>query len=300
MKKLKHMCKGFSAVLLVILLEILMVVPVYASEVTGAADVTQAASASGTPAAKELDLNGKYHAALGIQTCDTLWIGRWGYYDAGINPQFGTDKYSVLFSGSDSAKNYKEYPGTFTDATIEGNGTYTVSLKGADFADEKDVSQLHIATDIPDNDKIKFSNVTVKVNDNTLATYDEGYIETEKKYLAGGMVALTINHWRQPLEDLNTGKGLTLSDNGGVVCLTGSGNDNIEITFTVSGFAYDNKATAVSAVPTVAAADNNATDSTADTKTSNSSMVVVIIVVAVVVVVAAVGAIIAVNKKKKK
>jgi hypothetical protein len=198
-----------------------------------------------------------------------IWIGRWGYFAESINPAFGTDKNAVLFSGSETAGNYTEYTGTFTDAVLEGNGTYTVALTDADFAGEVSISQLHVATDIPMNDQIKFTDVKVKVNNKTVLKFDEGYMETDNKYNEGGMVLLTINHWRKPLEEIVMGNGMAVSGNG-AECLTGSGKDNIEITFTVSGFAYDKvepTAAAVSAAPTAAAsdtADTAAAQTTAD------------------------------------
>ena len=73
--------------------------------------------------------------------------------------------------------------GTFTDAEIAGNGTYTLKLEGADFQGETAISQLHIATDIPLNDKIKFTNVKAKVDGREVTSFDEGVPENEEPYL---------------------------------------------------------------------------------------------------------------------
>jgi hypothetical protein len=255
-------------------------------------------------------LNGTYHATLGIQTCNTLWIGRWGYFDASINPALGTDKNDVLFSGSETKGDYAEYAGTFQDAVIEGNGTYTVSLTDADFAGETTISQMHIATDIPVSDEIRFSDVSVKINGRTQITFDEGYIETDQKYLSGGMVILTMNHWRKPLEDLVVSNGFSVVGSG-IDWVSGNGGDNVEVTFTVSGFAYDKpeaaEAETVSITPAAAAPDNGKADMAAETAaqadntTENRPVIYVIIGAAAAVVIAAAAiAVIIVFRKKKR
>lgn len=320
MRKLKNMCRYLSVLLIVAMLDISMVGPAFAAEVTGAVEEKAA-----------VDLNGTYHATLGVQTCTMLWISRWGYYDEIINPAFGTDKNAILNSGSEKTKNYVEYAGTFNDATIEGNGTYTVSLTGADFAEEVLFGQMHIATDIPVCDEITFSNIIVKINNRTLISFDEAFMESEKKYLAGGMVILAMNHWRKPLEDMLIEKGLSVTGNG-VECLIGGGDDTIELTFTVSGFAYDKVeevvAETVSVTPTVAALNNEKTDAETDTETDaetvaeadaetvaetdaetvaetvaeadeESGSLLIIIIVVGLVVIAAVTAAVAISKKKK-
>lgn len=301
---MKKISKLISAMFMVAALNVSMVSPAFATEVTGGAtDVTAAATdvtaAVTEAAAPTVDLNGTYHATLGIQTCDTLWITRNGYYNAVINPEFGTDKYALLFSGKESTKNYVEYAGTFNDATIEGNGTYTVSLTGADFGGETSFSQIHVATDIPDNDSIKFTDVTLKVNGKKIVNFADGYKETETKYLAGGIDILCINHWRKPLEDYVTGQGAALSNNGGVICLTGTGDEKVEVTFAVSGFAYDKVEQAVTTAPTKAPAVTQAAETDAKADDNSGNMSTILIVVGVIVVVAVISAVVVIVKKKK-
>lgn len=209
-----------------------------AVEDTAAENVDTAVEDVQEEEASTVDLNGTYNAALGLQTCNTLWISRFGYYDAVENPNFGTDKFAVLTSGSEKDGNLVEYTGTFNDAIIEGNGTYTVSLTDADFAGEVSLSQLHFTTDIPVNDIIKFTDVAVKINGRTVVSFDEGFLENEAKFLQGGMVVLAFNNWRSPLKTLVQEKGLYI-EGSGFEALRGDGNDSIEITFTVSGFEYD-------------------------------------------------------------
>lgn len=178
-----------------------------------------------------------YHAALGIQTANTLWMQRLGYvgkFSAMGNDNvsgYGTAAYSKLTS--DSFK--KSYPGTFTDVEIKDNGTYTVSLDGADFSGETVCSQLHIATDIPLSSKITVSDLKVNVNDKEILTWDKGYLEDDDTYLECGKVFLAINHWRPDVEAVGKKAGLKTANNGFEI-FTGKGNEKVSITFTVSGF----------------------------------------------------------------
>lgn len=191
-------------------------------------------------AAREVDLNGTYHATLGVQTCTMLWITRMGYYAKEQNEMYGTKNADKIFY-KDNGKVVTQ-PGTLNDVEIKGNGTYTVSLDAADFGGEKDISQLHVATDIPVNDKITFSNVSAEVNGRKVASFDEAVMENEENYLGGGMVVLVMNHWRAELVKHLEENGLPETAESGYALLNGSGEENISITFTVSGFDYDNEA----------------------------------------------------------
>lgn len=191
---------------------------------------------------QELDLNGTYHAALGIQTSTKLWIQRMAYFESTQNKMYGTDMNDKLFYVDSDTEKDEAVGGTFTDVEIAGNGTYTVSLSGADFKGETAISQMHIATDIPVNDAIQFSNVEVKINGRTVVKFDEAVMEEEKPYIAAGMDILIMNHWRPELRTELEGKGLAEDASSGWNLLVGSGDDNISVSFTVSGFAYDKEA----------------------------------------------------------
>ncbi len=179
-----------------------------------------------------------YHAAMGIQTATQIWIQRWGYYDASYNEYYDTENYSKLY---DSQKNF--YNGSFEDAEIKGNGTYTVSLKNADFAGETTISQLHVATDIPvaESEKLQFTDVTLEIAGKEVVKFDQAVMEDEENYMQGGAVILLYNHWRdglkKTLSDMGAGED---SDNGWEV-LQGSGSEDVSVTFTVSGLPYDNE-----------------------------------------------------------
>lgn len=179
----------------------------------------------------------KYHAALGLQTCNKVWINRFAYYDKEANQYYGTDKAGCMIAADPSASG-KEYAGTFKDVEIAGNGTYTVALEDADFGGETALSQLHVATDIPLNKVIKFKNVFFTINGKKIATFDQGYMEDEEPYINGGMDILLLNSWREPLVDQLEKKGRSKKQNG-YNLLKGTGKENISITFTVTGFNYN-------------------------------------------------------------
>lgn len=253
------------------------------------------APASAAPA-KEVDLNGKYHASLGIQTATQLWAEHMAYYDKEQNKTYGTDEADKLISKDGGTK--KVHDGTFTDVEIAGNGTYTVKLEDADFAGETCISQLHVATDIPENDKIKFSNVIATINDKKVLEFDQGWMENEDTYTQGGMVVVLLNHWRDELIELVKGQGKSEDAPNGYTLLNGFGKESITVQFTVSGFDYDNP-DAVAETPAPTATVAPASDSGSDSSTGGMSTAAKAgIVIAIVVVLGGV-VIICVSRKRK-
>lgn len=263
--------------------------------------LTTPSSAGATEKTAEVDLNGTYHARIGIQTCNKLWIVRYGYFDKGINEDYQTDADNKLVA-KDAATKGTEYPGTITDAEIAGNGTYTVSIADADFSGETAISQLHIATDIPINDTIKFSNVTATINDKKIVSFDEGVLENEEKYLAGGMDVLLLNHWRSELIQTVAKQGCSEDADNGWTLLQGTGADNIDLTFTVSGFAYDNPKAQAAKETKAPTTDTTNSESSKDSESSGniSPIGVALAVVAGVVVIAGIVGITFTVRKKKK
>lgn len=194
-----------------------------------------------------------YQATLGIQTAGNSkpedkttnpyqWVHRLGYFGKvgrKNDTEFGTDNYRKLITGAgDKAV---AHDGTFTDAEITENGTYTVLLDGADFSGDQVVSQMHIASNIPLNSNVQFSDIHLKVNDQEVMAMEEGISESDSAYLEHGKVYLLVNHWREDITKFNEECGLPTSpDNeNGYVLLNGDGNDKIEVSFTVSGFDKD-------------------------------------------------------------
>lgn len=244
---------------------------------------------------KKLDLNGTYHAALGLQTCTQVWINRFAYYDKEANKYYGTADADKMLAG-DPSGNGADYACEFQDAEIKGNGTYTVKVTGADFAGETDISQLHVATDIPLNDTIKFTDVSFSIDGKKIAGFDQGYMEDEEPYLGGGMDLLLINHWRDGLVKDLAAKGVTESVENGYALLQGTTGEEISVTFTVSGFSYDNPEAVATEEPT--STPQAAKDASSEDQESKGSAVVPIVVgVAVVAVVC--GGIVIIHRKKK-
>lgn len=253
------------------------------------------ASATATGEEKTVDLDGTYHASLGVSTATQIWINRNAYYDKEQNTYFGTEQGDKLMSKDSATNEETEHEGTFKDVEIKGNGTYTVSLSGANFEGETCVCMMHVATDIPVNDTIKFTNVKAVVNNKTLTTFDEAWLEDETDYLKGGIDFIIINHWRDLLvKELQENHGLS-EDGNGYNILTGAGNESVEVTFTVSGFNYDNpdaveKTEAPSKAP---ASDDTDTD-------SDSSISTPAAIGCVVGIIAVVGIGIVLVKRRKK
>ena len=196
----------------------------------------------------------------------------------------------------DPSGNGADYACEFQDAEIKGNGTYTVKVTGADFAGETDISQLHVATDIPLNDTIKFTDVSFSIDGKKIAGFDQGYMEDEEPYLGGGMDLLLINHWRDGLVKDLAAKGVTESVENGYALLQGTTGEEISVTFTVSGFSYDNPEGVATEEPT--STPQAAKDASSEDQESKGSAVVPIVVgVAVVAVVC--GGIVIIHRKKK-
>ncbi len=255
-----------------------------AEEGTEAADATEAAeTASG-----EIDLDGTYHAYLGLQTPNWTYRDAWNS-DNGI----GSDHWGQFIYGNETDETY----GTVTDAEIKGNGTYTVSITdfGTIFADDFAAAGqdyfnlLYISTDIPMNDTVKISDVTLKIDGKTITTYAEPvYDPDETEYLK----PLIQNIWNEDVKEIPFYNAPTQS---------------LEMTFTVSGFNYDNESAApaedTQAADTQVAADTQAADTQAAADTTapaeSGSNTTVVVVIVVIVVIAAVVAVVVVSKKKK-
>lgn len=267
-------------------------------------------------APETFDPAGTYHASLGIQTATKLWIERFGYYGEGIGGYcpYGTENWSKLAHNYDEEADTAEpdnednkifTAGDFTEAELKGNGTYTVKLENADFQNETTISQLQMPTDIPANDQIKFTDITVTINEQEIVHFDEAVMEDEENYLGAGMVVLFFNHWRDGLKNQLSGLGRAEDADNGWNLLTGEGNESISVTFTVSGFNYDNPDAAIPTDSAEDATSGNGTATVEDTSDSSDAdeesgglssgaiagIIVVIIVVA--------GAIIIITRKRK-
>ena len=168
-------------------------------------------------------LDGEYHAALGVRTGSGKNIYRMAYYH---KKSAGTNKWKHLAIGDYSSEEYQEIKSTFKDVVIKGNGKYTVSLENADFQGETSFSRMQVSTDIPDTGKIKFSDMSVRVNGKELVKYDEPYIDKHGD-ADGNCCLLVINEYREGFESLDGD------------CVPQGTENKISITFKVSGFSYN-------------------------------------------------------------
>ena len=168
-------------------------------------------------------LDGEYHAALGVRTGSGKNIYRMAYYH---KKSAGTNKWKHLAIGDYSSEEYQEIKSTFKDVVIKGNGKYTVSLENADFQGETSFSRMQVSTDIPDTGKIKFSDMSVRVNGKELVKYDEPYIDKHGD-ADGNCCLLVINEDREGFESLDGD------------CVPQGTENKISITFKVSGFSYN-------------------------------------------------------------
>ena len=108
------------------------------------------------------------------------------------------------------------------------------------------------------------------------------------------MVILLLNHWRAELVKEVAAKGLSETAESGWKLLQGTGDENVEITFTVSGFDYDNP-DAVAADDT-SASDNQPSSSETENSSGNSSVPFYPIAAAVIILIVIFGVIVV--KKK--
>ena len=181
------------------------------------------AGSSIADAKPSVKLDGEYHAALGVRTGSGKNIYRMAYYH---KKSAGTNKWKHLAIGDYSSEEYQEIKSTFKDVVIKGNGKYTVSLENADFQGETSFSRMQVSTDIPDTGKIKFSDMSVRVNGRELVKYDEPYIDKHGD-ADGNCCLLVINEGRGGFESLDGD------------CVPQGTENKISITFKVSGFSYN-------------------------------------------------------------
>jgi len=229
-----------------------------------------------------VDLNGVYHAYLGLQT------PAWSFRNAVDDATYGiaTD-YFTHITGWDADNNPVDKGGVFTDAEIAGNGVYSVSVKdfdlSSDFTDQQFYNLLFISTDIPNTGEITISNVNVIMDGKTVYTFDSGFIDPDSKDL---LKILAANLWNADLAN-------------GELFYYALPTQSIELQFTVAGMAYDNPdAVAVEPVATTTTTET-AAPVVEEKATGLSTGAIVGIVVAAVVVIGGAVVIVVLNKKKK-
>ncbi len=195
-----------------------------------------------------------YHAYLGVQT-NPGWIYRNAWNDATYGKDVDGWDYSKLAKDGAAA----DIGGTFTDVEFTTDGTYKVSLTGADLSSEELFSLLFISTDIPVDAGVSITNVKVIIDGSTKYTFDEGYIPED----TGDYIQVQArNIWNDDLGKEDGLFGYTMP------------TDSVEMEFTVSGLGS-------SAAADTGAADTGAADTTTSPTTGNVPAAVMVSVMAV-------------------
>ena len=243
------------------------------------AGVGELASAGEAAAPDAVDLNGTYNAYIGLQTPN------FSFRNAFDDETYGRDtEYFNQITGWEGSDAIVK-DGTLTDAVIAGNGTYTISANGmnleGDFESQDYMNLIFISTDIPNTGEITISDIKLSIDGRDvqcspiLSPDSVNYVNMLIQNIWNEDVA-TIGYYAVPPKD-------------------------IEITFTVSGFAYDNEAAADTAEPETTeepAESEPAEEAPAAEESSSMSPVVIVIIVVVVVAVIA-GVAVVLSKKKK-
>jgi len=203
-----------------------------------------------------------YHAYIGVQESST-----WRFRNAWNDATYGKDSgyFDELHMNGTEAVG-----GSFEDAEITGDGTY--SVKGYfDWSDVEAFSLLFVSTDIPLDAGISISDVNIIIDGNNKYTFDEAFLSPDDKEY---MNVLAVNQWNDDLKDLFV---YTMP------------NESVEIQFTVSGMG------SAAAADTGAEADAPATDSGNTTTAATGNLPV-----AVMVTVTAVAGAAAIASRKRK
>ena len=236
----------------------------------------------------EFDANGEFNVYIGVQTAAYSFRNAWN-----DSYGLGTPEFDQItgWNGNDEVVR----TGTISDAVIKGNGTYTVSLTGVDFADDAEtLNLLFLSTDIPLDKGVELTDIKVKMGGKSVYDFDTAFQDPDTKdYIK----ALLINTYNDGFK----------ADNEFAYTL--SAGMDIEVTFTVSGLAYDNpdaaasgdtaatEATSQSTETKSEAPETTAANANAEASNGSVSVGVIIAIVAAVVVVAAI-VVVAVKKKK--
>ncbi|MCD7708324.1 MAG: hypothetical protein LUI02_00445 [Clostridiales bacterium] len=181
-----------------------------------------------------------YHAYIGFQSPAYSFRNEWADGSYG----YGTDEFNQItgWAGSDEVT----VPGTFNDAEITGDGTYTVSVTDIDWGDyygdeSTAMNLIFVSTDIPDDGSISVSDVSLKIDGNDVSLASAGALANvdEEEYF----VINIQNMWNDDLKEIG---------------YYNTPMSSIEVTFTISGVPTGDAATSDDS----AAADSGSSEST--------------------------------------
>ena len=255
-----------------------------------AATATDAEEAA--PSVGEVDKdNPDYNAYILIQSPKYSFRNAWydAQYGLGYTDDTGFDYFNQI-TGWDADGNALVIPGTIQDAKITGNGTYTVSVTGLQFAEDDFKDQDHfniigVDTDIPFTEDIVISDMELSVNGMGV---DINPVVADVEETNGYLTMMIQNIWNEDIKE--TG-------------YTPTPVTDISITFTVSGFNKDGEA--VTEAP--AATEETATTEAAAAETKeeeksgmNKGLIAGIAAAGVAVVAIVVGVVVGGKKKDEK
>lgn len=170
------------------------------------------------------DLDGTYNAYVGIQSQNYTFRNAWD------DATYGRDTNAEAFgqmSFVEADQSLTKKAGSFVDAVIAGNGTYTMEINDLAWDDASEsLNLLFISTDIPKSGEIVFSNIKIDFDGKNVMSFDEAFLDGDSKEI---MKILFINTWNKNLTAEHSMAGMLPKS-------------NVKITFDVTGFNYDKAA----------------------------------------------------------
>jgi len=208
------------------------VIPVkYLDKITLTFEVKAGGGAAGTPVAPS-DGTGSpeasatpaqsYNAYIGFQTDTWDYRNTWEADAKSTGYDFATQ--FAKNGGADPAQTV-----TYQDVKITDNGTYSVSISGADLSAATKFNMLYISTDIPASmTDVKFSDLKVSIDGTEVATLADGIVKKEVQQGSSKYYQImAINTYGSAGVDAVEEFAYTMP------------KDSVKIEFTVSGVDFD-------------------------------------------------------------
>ena len=155
-----------------------------------------------------------YNAYIFVQTAPYSFRNKWSDADYGKETEFfnkfivwgGNDietfpEHEDKFSDEINGDAGYIFEPTYTDVTIDGDGTYKVGMTDFDWSLDgaTGFNLLGVSTDVPYSESVTISDVKVIVDGTEAATYAEGYIDSEEGK-KGYVCLLLANIWNSEIE----------------------------------------------------------------------------------------------------